>query len=95
VLWLVHTAAPTRTIQVGGVNKPLDEFPQDFLQLLVELFPFFCFNEYYGTQLWLSYKTDTLEMQVCARKIASLCVQRLRFVPPWLTSRYTDMKTAF
>jgi len=27
------------------------------------------------------------------RKITSLCVQRLRFVPPWLTSRHTHTET--
>ena len=27
---------------------------------------------------------------VCVCKITSLCVQRLRFVPPWLTSKQTD-----
>ena len=29
------------------------------------------------------------------RKITSLCVQRLRFVPPWLTSQYKHRQTAY
>ena len=31
--------------------------------------------------------------QICARKTTSLCVQRLWFVPPWLTSKHTHIHT--
>ena len=30
---------------------------------------------------------------LCMQDYKSLCVQRLRFVPPWLTSRQTDTHT--